>query len=94
MGGEEDQPTGALEDQDDAMPSLEGFDVAVRDTAYFLWEQDGRPEGRADEYWYRALEQHFRERAYDIWLKCGRPEGREKEIWEAAQKDGTPDKSA
>lgn len=27
--------------------------VQVR--AYALWEQDGRPEGRAEEYWHRAV---------------------------------------
>lgn len=31
----------------------------IRNTAYLLWEQDGRPEGRADEYWYRALDQYI-----------------------------------
>ena len=34
---------------------------AVRETAYFLWEQDGRPEGRDQEYWYRALARAQRE---------------------------------
>ncbi len=27
----------------------------VRKLAYELWEQDGCPEGRADEYWHRAV---------------------------------------
>ena len=27
---------------------------AIREQAYFLWEQDGRPEGREMEYWQRA----------------------------------------
>lgn len=44
------------------------FREAVRKTAYFLWEQDGRPEGRADEYWYRALDKHRAELTYDRWL--------------------------
>ena len=26
----------------------------TRECAYFLWEQEGRPEGRADEHWYAA----------------------------------------
>lgn len=26
----------------------------VRSTAYELWEQDGRPEGMEDHYWYLA----------------------------------------
>lgn len=29
----------------------------VRHRAYQLWEQDGAPEGHADEYWDRALRQ-------------------------------------
>lgn len=44
------------------------FEEAVRLTAYFLWEQDGRPQGRAEEYWRRALEKHRNERTYDRWL--------------------------
>lgn len=34
-------------------PSLE---QSISDTAYFLWENDGRPEGRDEEYWHRARE--------------------------------------
>lgn len=49
--------------------SMEGFQEAVRDTAYFLWEEAGRPDGRADEFWYRALEIHYRSRAYGIWMR-------------------------
>jgi hypothetical protein len=41
------------------------FEQAVRETAYFLWEQDGRPGGREQEYWYRALERTLRERNAD-----------------------------
>ena len=41
------------------------FENAVRETAYFLWEQDGRPQGREQEYWYRALERQLRERNAD-----------------------------
>jgi Protein of unknown function (DUF2934) len=26
----------------------------IRQRAYELWEQDGRPEGQAEHYWYRA----------------------------------------
>ena len=26
----------------------------VRDRAYYLWEHEGRPEGRAHDHWYRA----------------------------------------
>jgi hypothetical protein len=31
-----------------------GSEESVRTRAYFLWEQDGRPEGRDVEYWERA----------------------------------------
>lgn len=48
---------------------MDGFREAVRDTAYFLWEQAGRPEGRSDEFWYKALAIHYRERAYGIWRR-------------------------
>ncbi len=41
------------------------FEQAVRETAYFLWEQDGRPNGREQEYWFRALERALRERHAD-----------------------------
>ncbi|MDB5541790.1 MAG: hypothetical protein JWQ89_3517 [Devosia sp.] len=52
-------------------PEDSAFYEAVRRTAYFLWEQDGRPDGRHDEYYLRALEQHRRERTYDRWLADG-----------------------
>ena len=29
---------------------------SIREHAYHLWEQDGRPEGRDLEYWVRALQ--------------------------------------
>lgn len=48
------------EAENDPFPHA-GFEQAVRETAYFLWEQDGRPEGREQEYWFRALERALRE---------------------------------
>jgi len=30
-------------------------DQAVRETAYFIWESEGRPEGRAVDHWIRAI---------------------------------------
>lgn len=53
----------------------EAFQEAVRRTAYFLWEQDGCPEHRHEEYYLRALEQHRRQRDYDRWLADGPGEG-------------------
>ena len=32
----------------------------VRDRAYFIWEHEGRPEGRAHDHWYRATREAFR----------------------------------
>ncbi len=44
-----------------------GLEQEVRETAYLLWEQEGRSEGRSDEYWHRALDQHLPERVYTLW---------------------------
>lgn len=52
----------------------EAFRAAVRRTAYFLWEQDGRPEGRQEALYLRALDMHRRARTYDGWLE-DRPAG-------------------
>ncbi len=49
------------------------FEAEVRDTAYFMWEQDGRPEGREQEYWFRALEKCLRRRQADADLAKGPP---------------------
>jgi hypothetical protein len=35
----------------------QGFEDQVRQRAYQLWEQEGRPEGRQDEFWYRARQE-------------------------------------
>jgi hypothetical protein len=63
----------------------EDLDEAIRRTAYFLWVQDGRPEGKAQYYWELAKEQHLRERAYDLWLAEGAPDGKDIEFWDKAQ---------
>jgi hypothetical protein len=33
----------------------------IREWAYELWQADGAPEGRAEEYWHRARELMQRE---------------------------------
>jgi hypothetical protein len=38
------------------------FEQRVRQTAYHLWEDDGRPFGRETVYWFRALEKLLSER--------------------------------
>ena len=34
---------------------------AVREAAYFIWEREGRPEGRAPDHWRRAVIERARE---------------------------------
>ncbi len=58
-----------------------GLDQFVRDRAYFLWDEAGRPGGRADDFWRQAQHQRFRERAYALWEREGRPGGRADEHW-------------
>ncbi len=59
----------------------EGLEQTVRESAYFLWQQEGCPQGRAEDHWYRAHDQHLRERAYGLWQQEGCPEGRANEYW-------------
>ncbi|MGH6924045.1 MAG: DUF2934 domain-containing protein [Propylenella sp.] len=33
------------------------LDGAIRDRAYAIWEEEGRPHGRDWEHWYRALQE-------------------------------------
>lgn len=37
------------------MPIGQADDAAIREQAYYFWEQDGRPDGRENEYWARAV---------------------------------------
>jgi len=58
-----------------------GLEQSVRERAYLLWEQDGTPDGRADDYWHQALDEHLRARAYVLWEQAGRPEGGADHYW-------------
>ena len=58
-----------------------GLDQVVRERAYLLWEQAGRPEGQSDDFWHQAQHQRFSERANALWEREGRPEGKEAEHW-------------
>jgi DUF2934 family protein len=42
---------------------------AIREAAYFIWENEGRPEGRALDHWLRASGQPDEEKVLD-----GRPD--------------------
>jgi hypothetical protein len=59
----------------------EGLDQVVRERAYALWEQAGRPEDSADEFWHQAQHQRFRERAYALWEREGCTDGKADEHW-------------
>ena len=58
-----------------------GLDQVVRERAYLLWEQAGRPEGCADNFWHEARGQQFRERAYALWERQGYLDGKADEHW-------------
>jgi hypothetical protein len=30
-------------------------DHTIRETAYFIWEHEGRPNGRAEDHWLQAV---------------------------------------
>jgi hypothetical protein len=51
----------------------------VRERAYFLWENDGCPDGRAN--WQKAHDEHLQGRAYILWQQEGSPEGQADEQW-------------
>jgi hypothetical protein len=59
----------------------EGLEQVVRERAYSLWEQAGRPEGRCDDFWHQAQQQRLRERAHALWEREGCPEGKAEEHW-------------
>ena len=58
-----------------------GLEQAVRERAHAIWEEEGRPEGQAQDHWSRAMEQHLRERAYVFWQQQGSPAGGADEDW-------------
>jgi hypothetical protein len=37
------------------MSAAQPNDEAIREKAYYLWEEDGKPHGRDHEYWQRAV---------------------------------------
>jgi hypothetical protein len=61
--------------------TTEGLDQVVRERAFLLWEQAGRPDGSAEEFWHRAQHQRWCERAYALWEREGCPEGQANEHW-------------
>jgi len=37
------------------MSDVQDHEERIRDIAYGLWEKEGEPEGRSDEFWHRAV---------------------------------------
>jgi hypothetical protein len=43
------------------MPETKRYnEQTVRDRAYFIWEREGRPDGRASDHWTRAIKEAAR----------------------------------
>jgi hypothetical protein len=47
-------------------------DDAIRQRADFLWEADGRPDGRGDHYWHLAHEEATRAPAAETGTRTGK----------------------
>jgi hypothetical protein len=66
---------GRLQPSDDRVDTdsqtKEGLEQEVRERAYLLWDEHGRPEGRTEEFWARALDEHLQKRAYTLWTQDG-----------------------
>lgn len=62
----------------------QGLEHVLRQRAYFLWQNEGCPDDRAELHWHGAFDQHVRERAYFLWLAEGHTEGRADEHWRHA----------
>jgi hypothetical protein len=42
------------------MPEMDK-DRAIRERAYFMWEREGRPDGRAQDHWLSAITEQLGE---------------------------------
>ena len=51
------------------------FEQSVRQTAYHLWEDDGRPFGREKDYWFRAIEKLMADRGSPVGPSDTEPDG-------------------
>jgi hypothetical protein len=43
-----------LEEEQSMLESDRNAEPAIRERAYFIWEREGRPDGRSVEHWLRA----------------------------------------
>jgi hypothetical protein len=65
--------------------TIDAIKSDISDRAYFLWQNNGSQEEKADYYWKLGEEEHFRIRAYALWEQEGKPENRDKYFWYEAQ---------
>lgn len=81
---------GPLEPYADRLPvtsqTKAELEQEIREQAYLLWERDGCPEGRDEDYWNWARHDHLQKRAYVLWKKNGCREGNADEDWEQARR--------
>lgn len=73
---------------------LELLKNAIARHSYAIWQQEGEPEGRAEQHWLIAeqsfvfiLRRLISERAHQIWEEEGKPEGRAEQHWIQAEED-------
>jgi hypothetical protein len=61
----------------------------IRERAYGLWDQEGRPNGRALVHWVHAKvdiwHELIREGAFALWKQEGKPDGRDRNHWLQAE---------
>jgi Protein of unknown function (DUF2934) len=55
----------------------------IREGAYAIWEQEGKPDGRDLDHWLQAEAEIWHDviqkRAYALWEHDGRPAGRDRD---------------
>lgn len=51
-------------------------DAIIRDTAYALWEAEGKPDGRSQQHWFMAEQQVARNTKGDAAAKNGAGRGK------------------
>jgi hypothetical protein len=65
----------------------------VRERAYALWERDGRPEGQAEQHWFRAEAELRAEGRGPSQAAASRPGERPEHRWSEAMVDEADEES-
>lgn len=63
------------------------IECRLKERAYFIWQREGCPAGRALDNWLEAKSEEISLRAYFIWERQGYPEGRALDCWLEAEKE-------